>query len=451
MITLKLKYRLKDEQDMSLILDYQRQYSSCLHFLYNRISDNPSITEKELRLLYDNINNCSFINKWLFQCAIGEAKQIYKSHGPKVIFGGKANYFKRNKLSITKEEYKAKRISPIYSIGESDKLGNRMFSLKPGNVLTFKPNRLCHIDLELVSLRKHRQHIISKLTELANQKKVTITYKLSSEYVWISYDEKLVTNIETHKIKNRVFAIDMNPNYVGWSIVDWESSSNFRIVKEGVISIKELNEYDNKQKIDSTKRKHISNIRHHAIIEICKNLIDTAAYYRCDKFVLEDLKFKTNGSYSKFNRLTRNQWCRDLLENNITKRCNIYNIKVLKVKPEYSSFIGNFLFRHVTNMPDMVLASIEIGRRGYEYSSQYIDKTKNKKKNIVFPDISDFDDFYTKSLEEFSIKEKSNSLLELYSYIKNAKMTYRVPISNKLVGFRLRSLNRFVYKIIKLV
>ena len=447
MITLKLKYILKDEQDMSLIRNYQRQYSSCLHFLYNRISDNPSITEKELRLLYGNINNCSLINKWLFQCAIKEARQIYNSHGAKVIFGGKANYFKRNKLAITKEEYKAKRINTVYYIGEACKLGNRMFRIKPGNVITFKPNRLYHIDLELVGLRKHRQTIISKLTELANQKKVTITYKLSNEYVWISYDEKLVSSIETPKIKNRVFAIDMNPNYVGWSIVDWKSSSNFRIVKEGVISIKELNDYDNKQKIDSTKRKHISNIRHHAIFEICKNLVDTAAYYRCDKFVLEDLKFKTNGSYSKFNRLTRNQWCRDLLENNITKRCNIYNITIIKVKPEYSSFIGNFLFRHVTNMPDMVLASIEIGRRGYEYSSQYIDKTKNKKKNIVFPDISDFDDLYTKSLEEFSIEEKLDSLLALYSYIKNAKMTYRVPMSNKLIGFRLRSLNRFVYTI----
>ena len=68
----------------------------------------------------------------------------------------------------------------------------------------------------------------------------------------------------------------------------------------------------------------------------------------------------------------------------------------------------------------MVLALIEIGRRGYEYSSQYIDKTKNKKKNIVFPNISDFDDFYTKLLEEFSIKKKPDSLLVLYSYIKNA-------------------------------
>ena len=93
MITLKLKYRLKDEQDMSLILDYQRQYSSCLHFLYNRISDNPSITEKDLRLLYDNINNRSLINKWLFQCAIKEAKQIYKSHGTKVIFWWQSKLF----------------------------------------------------------------------------------------------------------------------------------------------------------------------------------------------------------------------------------------------------------------------------------------------------------------------------------------------------------------------
>ena len=326
-----------------------------------------------------------------------------------------------------------------------------MFRLKQNNILTFQPNRLCHIDLELICLGRHRDKILRKLTELAKQRKITLTYKLSSEYVWISYDEKTVTNIETSKINNRVFAIDMNPNYVGWSIVDWKSSSNFKIVKEGIISIKELNDYDNNQKIDSTKRKHISNIRRHDIVEICKNLVDTAAYYRCDKFILEDLKFNANSSYSKFNRLTKNQWCRELLENNITKRCNIYNINIIKVKPEYSSFIGNFLFRQVSNMPDMVLASIEIGRRGYEYSSQYIDKTKNKKKNIVFPDISDFDDFYTKSLEEFSIKEKYDNMVTLYSYIKNAKMTYRVPISDILVGFRLRSLNRFVYKINKLI
>ena len=44
-----------------------------------------------------------------------------------------------------------------------------------------------------------------------------------------------------------------------------------------------------------------------------------------------------------------------------------------------------------------------------------------RKKNVVLPDISDFDDLYTKSLEEFNIKEKADSLLALYSYIKIRK------------------------------
>ena len=83
------------------------------------------------------------------------------------------------------------------------------------------------------------------------------------------------------------------------------------------------------------------------------------------------------------------------------------------------------------------------------YFMSIIKYIRKKNKNIVFTYMSDFDELHTKSLEEFSIKEKPYSLLILCSYIKNAKMTYRVPISDKLVGFRLRSLNRFVYKINK--
>lgn len=59
------------------------------------------------------------------------------------------------------------------------------------------------------------------------------------------------------------------------------------------------------------------------------------------------------------------------------------------VKPEYSSFIGNFLYRSLDlNLPDMCLSSIEIGRRAYEFYSQYITCTKEIKKNIVFPDLN---------------------------------------------------------------
>ena len=51
----------------------------------------------------------------------------------------------------------------------------------------------------------------------------------------------------------------------------------------------------------------------------------------------------------------------------------------------------------------MVLASIEIGRRGYEFYNQYISKTKEIKKNIVRPNLSMFNKLYLKSLEEFKL------------------------------------------------
>ena len=74
----------------------------------------------------------------------------------------------------------------------------------------------------------------------------------------------------------------------------------------------------------------------------------------------------------------------------------------MKVKPEYSSFIGNFLYRSL-NLQDIILASIEIERRGYEFYNQYISKTKEIKKNIVKPDLSMFNKLYLKSLEEFKL------------------------------------------------
>ena len=97
--------------------------------------------------------------------------------------------------------------------------------------------------------------------------------------------------------------------------------------------------------------------------------------------------------------------------------------------PAYSSFIGNFLYRGL-NLPDPILASIEIGRRGYEFNAQYIEKTKDKSKNIIQPDLKKFGDLIAKSLEEFSIKEDFTDLISLYYvFKKDSKMMYRVPFA----------------------
>ena len=69
----------------------------------------------------------------------------------------------------------------------------------------------------------------------------------------------------------------------------------------------------------------------------------------------------------------------------------------------------------------MVLSSIEIGRRGYEFYNQYITKTKNIKKNIIQRDINDFINFYKMSLEELNIEFNKNDLIKLYNFIKSKK------------------------------
>ena len=227
-------------------------------------------------------------------------------------------------------------------------------------------------------------------------------------------------------------SIDMNPNYIGWSIIDWKSESEFNIVKSGLISIKQLNDKDLKFKgfsSESKERKYITNKRNYEIIQVVKNLINKAIYYKVQLFSIEDLSIesKDSGKGTRFNRLVNNQWNRNSFVNNLEKRCNIFGIKLLKVKSEYSSFIGNFLFRSL-NLPDPILSSIEISRRGYEFYNQYIIKVKNIKKNIIQPEIGQFKHLYTKSLEEFGLQDNQLDFIKLYYVFKKSKLKYRLSM-----------------------
>ncbi|MBO6271254.1 hypothetical protein J6O48_00590 [bacterium] len=79
---------------------------------------------------------------------------------------------------------------------------------------------------------------MQKLYLKQEQKQIKIAYKLDLEYVYICFETTDIYNVKTEHINNRVMSIDMNPNYIGWSIIDWKSESEFNIVKSGLISIK---------------------------------------------------------------------------------------------------------------------------------------------------------------------------------------------------------------------
>ena len=86
------------------------------------------------------------------------------------------------------------------------------------------------------------------------------------EYIYIIFEETDIYNYETKFIKNRVLSLDLNPNYIGWSIVDWKSENEFDVIKSGVYSIKKLNDKDFNLKnkgysSESKKRKFLNNKR----------------------------------------------------------------------------------------------------------------------------------------------------------------------------------------------
>ena len=418
---------------MNLIEEYRKQYSSVLHYAYNRRYE--GVSEKDIEHQINSLNNIPLIKSYLKRCAVKNATQLIKDVDEnKLIFGGKKNFIDRCKGKITKDEFSEKRLSKLFIIGEANQHGNRMVIINEDlQSFTFKPTKNDKIILNIDGRYKRYKSILNKLYYLQQDKEISITYQLDNEYIYLTYDDELLEkHIDYKAVKNRVFAIDLNPNYVGWSVVDWKSSSKFEVVKSGVISIKDINDIDfglKGKSSNSKERIHINNKRIFETYEISKLLVNTAIYYKCEVFGLEELNIKSKDTDKgkHFNKLVNNIWNRTKLVNNIKKRCNVYSIRVMLVKPNYSSFVGNFLFRDL-NLPDMTLASIEIGRRCYEFKTQYIDKTKDKRKNIILPDVNDFNDRYVKSLEEFNIPVEIKDLVGIYYFLKKSKSRYRLSL-----------------------
>ena len=70
MQTIKVKYEA-NENDKKLILSYQKQFTSCMHVMFNRLKENKS--QKECRDIAASLNNISLLDSWLRVCALGKA------------------------------------------------------------------------------------------------------------------------------------------------------------------------------------------------------------------------------------------------------------------------------------------------------------------------------------------------------------------------------------------
>lgn len=425
--TIKLPIQINNS-DIEEIKNLIFSYNSVLRFTYNRYQENPRYSTKEITNFQHNMNNVHIDSHFL-----NSARYVAKSMSdkPKVIFGGKSLFISRCQGKISKEEFQTKKLTPMCSIGEASKQANRKFQILDENHILFKPDKSHHYILTLPKLHRNYRQDILKLLELQTNCSCPITYRLSLTHIELSFENKYLHQNNYNKIQDRVFAVDLNPNYIGWSIVDWIDSDNYKLVDAGVVSNKQFTDIENSLKVssDSNEKCKLNNKRNFENIDTVLYLIDICKHYKCNIFSIENLNMKSSDKKlgSRYNRLVNNQWNRNKTYNLFHKYCDINDIKFIPVCPNYSSFEGNLIYREL-NLPDMCLSSVEIGRRGFEFYHQYIKKDKPKVKNIIFNESQIALYKVRQSLEELSYDVSFVNLKELYIQLKTLNLKYRVPL-----------------------
>ena len=412
MKTIKLPYT--SNEDLTTI---NKQYSNVVRWSYNRFCE--KMKEKDIRELSSSLNNIELLNSWLVQCAILDGMSINKRFKDnKVIFGGKTNFINLITNKISKNEFQIKRLTPINIQGEFLQKGNRSFKLDiiENNQIIFKLNKNKHIKLQLPKLRNNIKKELFKLQEINEVKQgetgYTFSIRLDLKNIYISFEEFKDEKIKLNE--DRYLSIDLNPDTIGISI-----HNNKEIIYTQEYSLKLIfDKIINNAFASSNKElKYFQNKLNFETIEISKSIVNLAKHYNCDNVFIEDLKFKQKLAKDQKrnhlgNRKCKNLWKKEKFIENISKRLYIAGINLRKINPAYTSFIGNMVYDYT----DAINASIEIGRRGYEY---FINKDKTK--------------FYPDLLVKHQWKEMATKYTDwkkFYLEAKNLKLKYRVSLYN---------------------
>ena len=446
MITIKLPIQIPNDENLNFINQLRQQQSSLIRSSFNRFKN--KLSQKDIRNQSKDLNNMDLLDSWFIQSGIIVAKGLYESIGDKkVIFGGRKNWNLYQKNLITKEEWKKRRLNPLHIEGESPQFGNRKFNLDIENgLIIFKPFRGKQIELQLPKLRKNWTKNLLELQELANQKLVPYTIDLTDKEISISFEpnEKqrlqsiikrpYTENTTRTKAKNklkqlsiketrnnyRILGIDLNPNYIGLSVIQFDKQDDFKVLYKEVIDFKGLN---NKKNYSNDKKRHET-------VEVAKYIVGLVDHWNCSRLSIEELKISSfdKGEGRYFNRCCNNVWHRDLMVRQLEKRCMWSGIELIKVGPYYSSVVGNINYGSV-DTPDMVASSIEIGRRAY----------RKFRKGWFYPMLIGIDNL--KNLWKEDIDWSLLTWREIAHKIKELELRYRFQLEGSFDAvFRFRSL-----------
>lgn len=161
-------------------------------------------------------------------------------------------------------------------------------------MIELKLSRNDHREIKLPYLNKTLKKEFSLLQELIDAKKATVTVKFNQEYAWITYDEKLIDVQKYKDLKaSRVLGLDLNPNCIGLSVLEFDSKDEFKVLFKKVYDLTLLN-VTSKKKSSDRASKYLTNKRHFELIEVCHEISRLMDYWKCSKLSMEDLSIKSS-------------------------------------------------------------------------------------------------------------------------------------------------------------
>lgn len=432
MTTLKVKHNC--DSDFKPLLKECNKIKRIAFNLF-KINTDKNITIRKIKKYY-NIND-NLVDASTLEHQVHEASMIFKifegNNNKKLIFGSRNHWKRFNKGLITKEEFNnIKNTQPILFVGRSkEKHGNRKFKLDITNKqIIFKKSRNEHHNLKL-NTSNSRWKMLEKLQNYFEYNSTPITYKLDNNYIYITFDESILKEQEHQFIENRVAGLDLNPNYIGFTIRDFNDDS---IIYKSVYDLSKLNETHHKNKKD------------HEVVEIAKNISNLCKHYKVECVGLEklDMVSKDHNKGRKINRLINNSWNRVKFSQNLVKRLNILGIKSQDIVCAYSSTVGCLDHPEET---DSIAAALEIARRCHVFLNKFIKKVK---------EFSDVDVMYPK-INRGLIKERWNSILSGYNpknigykgiheYLKKEKNPNKLRVLFKDFPFKEKNWSCFSLK-----
>jgi hypothetical protein len=185
---------------------------------------------------------------------------------------------------------------------------------------------------------------------------------ISEGEVGICWDNQ--TTVQSSPMPGRVLSLDLNPNRIGWTVVEDAKAPDCRCIAWGGFEYPGLNR-GAKLASDDPRSMALNDKRRHELALIAKDVASKARHYRAAVGVTERLSItpRDHGKGRRFNRLVNACWFRAGFLQPFLRRLKESGLAQAEVNPAYSSLIGNTLWAQSMNIPDPACAALELGRR----------------------------------------------------------------------------------------